>query len=150
MIGKHRLRIAVIDGMGGGLGGQIVARLRERLSDSLEIIALGSNSMATSRMLQNGAHRGATGENAVRVMVPQADLIAGPLGIMMPNAMMGEITPMMAEAIGLAQGRKYLLPVNQSHFHLIGTQNLPMSDLVDELIQRIEEEVRRYDEEKSI
>lgn len=150
MIGKNKLQIAVIDGMGGGLGSQIVARLRERLIDSLEIIALGSNSMATSRMLQNGAHRGATGENAVRVTVPQVDLITGPLGIMMPNAMMGEITPMMAEAIGLARGKKYLLPVNQSHFHLVGMQNRPMSELVDELVQRIEEEVRRYYEENAL
>jgi hypothetical protein len=68
----------------------------------------------------------------------------------MPNAMMGEITPLMAETVGLAQGKKYLLPVNQSHFHLVGMQNLPMSELVDELIQRIEDEVRRYYEEKSL
>lgn len=150
MIGKRKLQIAVIDGMGGGLGGQIVARLKERLADSVEIIALGSNSMATSRMLQNGAHRGATGENAVRVTIPHVDLIAGPLGIMLPNAMMGEITPLMAETVGLARGKKYLLPVNQSHFQLVGMQNLPMSELVDELIQRIEDEVRRSHEEKSL
>lgn len=147
MIGKRKIHIIVVDGMGGGLGSQIVSRLRERLGERIELTALGTNSMATSRMLQSGAQKGATGENAVRVNVPRADLIVGPLGIMMPNAMMGEITPLMAEWIGLAEGKKYLLPVNQSHFQLVGMQNLPMAELLEDLVTRIEEEVRRYYEE---
>lgn len=150
MARKYKLQIAVIDGMGGGLGSQIVTRLRDRLGDRLEIIALGTNSTATSRMMQSGAHRGATGENAVRINLARVDLIAGPLGIMMPNALMGEITPAMAEMIGLAAGQRYLLPVNQSHFQLVGMSTHPMSELVEELVKRIEEEVRRFDEEDKL
>ena len=146
MIGKRRMQIVVIDGMGGGLGSQIIARLKDRIGESGEIIALGTNSTATGRMLQSGAHKGATGENAIRVNVPKADLIIGPLGIMMPNAMMGEITPAMAEWVGSAEGKKILLPVTQSHFQLVGLQNLPLSDLLDSMIKLIDDEVRKYEE----
>lgn len=150
MIVKYKLQIAVIDGMGGGLGSQIISRLKERIGDYIEITALGTNSNATARMIQSGATRGATGENAVRVNINHADLIIGPLGIMMPNAMMGEITPGMAEWIGLARGKKFLLPVNQSHFQLVGLANQPMSELLEDLIKLIEEEVKRDHEENSI
>ncbi|AZR74766.1 hypothetical protein BBF96_00770 [Anoxybacter fermentans] len=144
------MKIAVIDGMGGGLGSQIVTQLVEKLGDQVEIIALGTNAMATGRMMQSGAKRGATGENAIRVNIEKVDLIVGPLGIMMPNALMGEITPRMAEWIGLARGKKFLLPVIQPHFTLVGLQNAPMSDLINELILLIEGEVKNHGKEKEL
>lgn len=141
MTGKRRLQGIVIDGMGGGLGAQIISRLKEKLGQELELIALGTNAMATSRMVQSGAQRGATGENAIRVNINQGDLIIGPLGIMMPNALMGEITPAMAEWISLAPGKKILLPVHQHHFQLVGMQQRPMAELVDELVSCVQAEV---------
>ncbi len=142
MNGKQKMKVTVIDGMGGGLGSQIISRLKEKLDSLIEITALGTNAMATSRMMHSGAQKGATGENAIRVNIGDADLIIGPLGIMMPNALLGEITPRMAEWIGLAKGKKILLPVNQSHFHLVGLPIRPMTDMVDQLIFLIEEEVK--------
>ncbi|MCK4259749.1 MAG: DUF3842 family protein [Halanaerobiales bacterium] len=139
---KTKLRVVVVDGMGGGLGSEIVTRISKKLMNQVEIVALGTNAMATSRMIQSGAHRGATGENAIRININDADLIVGPLGIMMPNAMMGEVTPSMAEWIGLAKGKKLLLPVNQPHFQLVGMKSQPMAELLDHLISQIEGEIK--------
>lgn len=141
-MGKNK-KIAVIDGMGGGLGGQIVSQLTKKLDKSVEVIALGTNANATSRMMQNGAKRGATGENAIRVNINDVEIIAGPMGILIPNALMGEITPNMAEWIGLAPGKKILLPVSQPHYKLVGLPEKSMSDLIDELVLMIKKEVEK-------
>lgn len=148
MNGKQKIQIAVIDGLGGGLGSQIVSRLRGAIGSKIEIIALGTNAIATSRMMQSGSDKAATGENAIGINVHSADFILGPLGIMMPNAMLGEITPQIAESVGLARGKKILLPVNQPHFDLIGLPNRPLTEMVDQLILVIEEEVNRYDQKE--
>ena len=116
------MKIAVIDGMGGGIGVQIVTQLRQELPLDTEIIALGANAVATDRMMQAKASRGASGENAIRVSINQADVILAPIGVMIPNSMMGEITPGIAEAIAGAPGRKLLLPVNQPHFEIVGVE----------------------------
>ena len=116
------MKIAVIDGMGGGIGVQIVTQLRQELPLETEIIALGANAVATDRMMQAKASRGASGENAIRVSIGQADVILAPIGVMIPNSMMGEITPGIAEAIAGAPGRKLLLPVNQPHFEIVGVE----------------------------
>ncbi|HTP09341.1 MAG TPA: DUF3842 family protein [Anaerolineae bacterium] len=116
------MKIAVIDGMGGGIGVQIVTQLRQELPLDTEIIALGANAVATDRMMQVKASRGASGENAIRVSIGQADIILAPIGVMIPNSMMGEITPGIAEAIAGAPGRKLLLPVNQPHFEIVGVE----------------------------
>ncbi|MBI4758760.1 MAG: DUF3842 family protein, partial [Chloroflexi bacterium] len=91
--------IAVIDGMGGGIGAQIVSQLRQELSVEVEILALGTNAIATDKMMRAKASRGATGENAIRVSVNLADAILAPIGVVIPNSMMGEITPGIAEAV---------------------------------------------------
>ncbi len=114
------MKIAVIDGMGGGIGVQIVTQLRQELPLDTEIIALGANAVATDRMMQAKASRGASGENAIRVSIGQADIILAPIGVVIPNSMMGEITPGIAAAIAGAPGRKLLLPVNQPHFEIVG------------------------------
>lgn len=114
--------IAVIDGMGGGIGTQIVTQLRQELPLEIEIIALGANAVATDRMMQARASRGASGENAIRVSVDLADFILAPIGVVIPNSMMGEITPAMAEAVAGARGHKLLLPINQPHFEIVGIE----------------------------
>jgi hypothetical protein len=114
--------VAVIDGMGGGIGAQIVTQLRQELSLELEILALGTNAVATQKMMQARATRGASGENAIRVSVGEADFVLAPIGVVVPNSMMGEITPEIAIAVAGARGRKLLLPINQPHFELVGIE----------------------------
>jgi len=129
--------IAVVDGMGGGIGAQIVTQLREALPAEVEIWALGSNAVATQKMMQARANRGATGENAIRVSASKADFILAPIGAVVPNAMMGEITPAIAEAIANAPGRKLLIPINQPHFEIIGVQWKQLAQHIDEAIGKL-------------
>ena len=129
--------IAVIDGMGGGIGAQIVTQLRAALPPDIEIWALGSNAVATQKMMQARASRGATGENAIRVSASKADFILAPIGAVVPNAMMGEITPAIAEALANAPGRKLLIPINQPHFDIIGVQWKPLAQQIDEAIEKL-------------
>ena len=129
--------IVVIDGMGGGIGIQLVSQLSGQTAVGTEIVCIGANAWATQSMLKAGASRGATGENAVRVMSQSADIIAGPIGIVIPNALMGEITPSMAEAIASSNARKVLVPVNQSHFEIIGMENRPLVSNIREAAARI-------------
>jgi len=112
--------IAVIDGMGGGIGAQIVTQLREELPLDVEILALGTNAIATQKMMRARANRGASGENAIRVSIGQVDFILAPIGVVAPNSMMGEVTPGIAEAVAGAPARKLLLPINQPHFEIVG------------------------------
>jgi len=114
--------VAVIDGMGGGIGAQIVTQLRQELPLDTEILALGANAIATQKMMQARASRGASGENAIRVSIGQADFILAPIGAVVPHSMMGEVTPGIAESVASAPGRKLLLPINQPHFEIIGIE----------------------------
>lgn len=131
--------IAVIDGMGGGLGAQLVASLTAQLLGKAEVIALGANSLATSNMLRAGASRGATGENAILVSLRQADIVVGPIGIIMADAMMGEITPQIATTVAAANARKVLLPVAQTHVEIAGLEMRPLSELIKAAVARIVE-----------
>ncbi len=128
------MTIAVIDGVGGGIGAQIVQRLRREAVRDMSLIALGTNAVATQRMVDAGADRGASGENAIRVSVGAADCIIGPIGIVLPNAMMGEITPAVAEAILAARGKKLLLPLSQPHVTIVGMAQKNVSDLISDAI----------------
>src|SRR5215472_9398983 len=123
------MRIAVMDGMGGGIGAQIVARVRPLAGEAHEVIALGTNAIATAAMLKAGATIGATGENAILVNVPQADLILGPIGVAIPHSLMGEITPAMAASVALSSAKKILVPTTQSsgHFELVGLEARSLS-----------------------
>ena len=129
--------IVVIDGMGGGIGTQLVAQLSGQIPAGEEIVCVGANAWATQSMLKAGASRGATGENAVRVTVQTADIVTGPIGIIIPNALMGEITPNMAEAIASSAARKVLVPVSQGHFEIIGMDNRPLVVNIREAAARI-------------
>jgi NAD(P)-dependent dehydrogenase (short-subunit alcohol dehydrogenase family) len=126
-------RIVIIDGMGGGIGAGLIAKLREL--EGPEIIALGANAAATERMIKAGAHRGASGENAVRASVSLGEFILGPIGIVIGNSLMGEITPAMAEAILAAPGERILIPIQHDHFYLAGVEIPPLGKSIDKAVE---------------
>jgi hypothetical protein len=136
------LTIAVIDGQGGGIGSLIVKRLRREFGDSLEIISLGTNSVATTSMMKAGADKGASGENAIAWNSGKVGIITGPISIMLPNAMLGELTAAMATAISSSPAKKILLPLNQEQVEIVGITKEPLPHLIEELIQRIKESVK--------
>ena len=137
--------IAVIDGMGGGIGAQIVTQLRQELPLDVEILALGTNAIATDKMMRARANRGATGENAIRVSINQADFILAPISVVIPNSLMGEVTPGIATAVAGARGRKLLLPINQPHFEIVGIEwkalTKQISAAIEVIRQALESEV---------
>jgi len=140
---KRGKTVAVIDGQGGGIGSAIIKRLREVLGEELEVIGLGTNAMATGAMLKAGANKGASGENAITQMVRKVDIVAGTFSIILANSMMGELTPKMAEAIASSSAIKCLLPLKIPEVEIIGTAKEPLPHLVDQLIKRIEEIIRK-------
>lgn len=125
------MKVLIIDGQGGGLGRQLVTAVREKCPEA-EVLAVGTNSTATGAMLRAGADQAATGENAVLVACRRADVIIGPIGIVIADSMLGEITPAMAAAVGQSQARRILLPVNQCDNLVVGTADLSMADKVRE------------------
>jgi hypothetical protein len=129
-------RIGVMDGQGGGIGSAIIKKLKEAFGESVEIIALGTNAIATAQMLKARANRGASGENAIVRTAASLDVILGPLGIVLAHAMMGEVTPRMAEAVSASPARKLLLPLSQENVAIAGVTAGPLPHLVDELIER--------------
>ena len=129
--------IVVIDGKGGGVGSALIARLKG-LSE-IRLLALGANALATSAMLRAGAQDGATGENAVIQCCRQADVVAGPIGILIAGAMLGEITAPMAAAVGQSPGRLVLIPNAKSGAHICGLQQMPLSQYIEEAAKKIEE-----------
>ncbi len=131
---EKKVRICVIDGQGGGIGAVIIKKLKERYSEAIEILALGTNAIATAQMLKARANKGASGANAIAWTVKRADVIIGPVGIIMPNAMMGEVTPEMAQAVSESGAVKLLLPLSQDNIEIVGLSGLPLPELVDELL----------------
>ena len=130
-------RIMVVDGMGGRIGQEIVQRLRAAFGERVEILAVGTNSTATSAMLKAGANRGATGENAVRVTVREADILIGPLSALIPDSMMGEVTPMIAESLSMSTAHKVMLPLTNPRIDLVGTTKDPLPQLLEEAIEHV-------------
>jgi len=133
------LKIAVIDGQGGGIGSLIVKRLKDEFKDRFEIIALGTNAAATSAMMKSRANKGATGENAIIYNSDRVDMLLGPLGITLPNAMLGEVTARMASAIVSSPAKKLLLPLNQEGIDIAGVSKEPLPHLIELLISKIKE-----------
>jgi hypothetical protein len=131
--------IVIVDGMGGGIGVQLIDKIRELDLKETELIALGTNAVAAERMVKAGAHRAAAGENAIRVTVPRGDFILGPIGIVIPNSMMGEISPGMVEAIMASPGERILLPLQQDHFHLVGLEPLPLAKMLEKAVALLKE-----------
>jgi hypothetical protein len=137
------MRIAVIDGQGGGIGRHIVEKIRKELPDA-EILALGTNALATSVMLKAGANEGATGENAMIFTCPGVDLILGSVSIMFANSMLGELTPQMANAVSASPADKILLPLVRGGVELVGLKSEPLPHLIDELVGCVR---KRYNKE---
>lgn len=133
------LKIAVIDGQGGGIGSLIVKRLREEFRDTVEIIALGTNSAATTAMMKSRANKGATGENAIVWNSERVDMIIGPLSISLPNAMLGEVSAKMASAIVSSKAVRILLPLNQEGIDIVGVNKEPLPHLIEQTIKKIKE-----------
>lgn len=131
--------LMVVDGQGGGIGAAVIKRLREVFSHELIIYALGTNSVATSRMMKAGANKGATGENAIMRTSPDVEAIIGPLAVIMPNSMMGELTPSMAEAISTSNATKILIPLTQENITVVGVQGEPLPHLVERVVMVVKE-----------
>jgi Ni,Fe-hydrogenase maturation factor len=132
-------KIAVIDGQGGGIGSLVVKMLREELRDSIEIIALGTNSTATTAMMKSRANKGATGENAIIWNAERVDVITGTLSIILPNGMLGELTSEMAKAITSSPAKKILIPLNQEGIEIVGIVKEPLPHMVEKLIEYIKQ-----------
>lgn len=128
------MRIAVIDGQGGGIGKAIVEKLRRELPEDAHIIALGTNAVATMLMIKAGANEGASGENAIMINVSRVDIIVGAIGIIVANAMMGELTPKMSEAIANSSAKKVLVPLNRCNIEVAGVKNDPLPHHIDSAI----------------
>ncbi len=128
-----------MDGQGGGIGAAIIKGLRESRGDDLEILALGTNSIATSRMMKAGANRGGTGENAIVQTAQRVNVIIGPLAILMANAMMGEVSPGMAAAVSSSEARKILIPLTQENVWITGISREPLPHLVQQVVGMVRE-----------
>ncbi len=128
------IKICVIDGQGGGIGSNIIRKLNDEFDEDVDVIALGTNAIATAQMLKAKANRGASGENAIIQNVKKADVIVGPLGIIMPHSFMGEFTMGMAEAVSLAKARKFLIPLYQEDLEIAGIESSPLPHFVDEIV----------------
>jgi hypothetical protein len=133
------MKLMVMDGQGGGIGATVIKGLRQSIGVDLEILALGTNSIATSRMMKAGANRGGTGENAILCTSRTADVIVGPLGILMTNAMMGEMTAEMAAAVSSSKAIKILIPLTQEKIRLVGISGEPLPHLVNQVVEIVKE-----------
>jgi len=136
------IRIAVIDGQGGGIGKAIVEKLNKEINENIHIIALGTNSSATSVMLRAGAAEGATGENAIVVNSYKVDVIIGPIGIIIPNSLMGELTSKMAGAITDSSALKILISLSKCGIEIAGVPNDSLPQLIEKAVLKIKDMAR--------
>ena len=131
------MKVLIIDSQGGGVGKSLIEGIRKNHPD-LSVIAVGTNAAATSAMLKAGASGAATGENAVIVNARDADIIAGPLGIVIADSMLGEVSPAIANAVASSSAKKILIPFDHCGKQVVGLRNLKLSDLIELAVQEIE------------
>ena len=131
------MKITIIDGQGGRIGKSIIEQIKKKQNE-LELYAIGTNSIATSAMLKAGADYGATGDNAVIVNAADSDIIVGPIGIGFANALLGEITPAIAAAIGASKAYKILIPVNRCNHFVAGCTEASMGEYIRIAVEKIE------------
>ena len=131
------MNILVIDGQGGGIGRQVVSAVKAAFPDC-RLTAVGTNSAATAAMLKAGADCAATGENSVLVCAARADVIIGPVAIVIADALLGEISPAMASAVGRSPARRILIPVNHCDNVIVGVGDLSMGKLVRDVVAELE------------
>ncbi|MCL2023473.1 MAG: DUF3842 family protein [Oscillospiraceae bacterium] len=133
-------KLVVIDGQGGKIGSMLIARLKsEKMSEDLKIYAIGTNSIAAAAMMKAGADYAATGENPCIVNCRDADIIAGPVGIIVADSFIGEITPAMAVAAGQSPAQKLLLPINRCNNYIVGAARLSIGELIEETVRSMSE-----------
>ena len=132
------MKIVVVDGQGGRLGKLLVEGVKTRLPRA-QVYALGTNSIATSTMLKAGADFGATGENPVIRGVMDADAVLGPVGIVVAHAILGEVTPAMAEAVGGCRAKKFLVPMNSCGVVVAGVKEQPLPAYVAQAVEQMAE-----------
>ena len=130
------MNILVIDAQGGGIGRQVITALKKRFED-LHIIAVGTNSIATQAMLKAGADEAATGENPVVVCSRSVDIIIGPIGIVVADSMLGEVTETMVAAIGRSKAKRILIPVNHCDNYVVGVPDLSMNRLIEGVVSEV-------------
>lgn len=136
------MKIVVVDGQGGRLGRLLVEEVKARLPQA-QVYALGTNTVATAAMLKAGADFGATGENPVVRNVADADGVLGPVGIVVANAILGEVTPAMAEAVGSCRAKKFLIPMNSCGVVVAGVGELPLSAYVSLAAEALAAELKK-------
>ncbi len=135
------MTILVIDGQGGNLGKQLVQKLLARFSE-IDLIAVGTNSLATESMLKAGAKKAATGENAIAVCSAKADIIVGPLGIVLADALLGEVTQKAAAAVSNSEALRVLIPVSKCETLVAGINNVSVAELIDDAMMKIESYIK--------
>lgn len=131
------MRIAVIDGQGGGMGKAMVEKLRLEFGEDIDILALGTNALAANLMLKAGANEGASGENAIIFCATKVDVIMGSVSIISANSMLGELTPLMAKAIAESPAKKVLIPMNRCNIYITGVKNEPLPHQINNAIEII-------------
>lgn len=136
------MNILVIDGQGGQLGAQLVKEIASRFDD-VQITAVGTNATATATMLKAGARQAATGENPVLVACRRADVIIGPIGIVIADSMYGEITPKMAVAVGQADATRILIPMNRCENVIVGVEEVTVTAMVDGVLKKLEKLLKK-------
>jgi NAD(P)-dependent dehydrogenase (short-subunit alcohol dehydrogenase family) len=139
-------KIAVVDGQGGGIGSLIVKRLRDEFGDDIEILALGTNAAATSAMMKSRSNKGATGENAIVWNAGRVNMIIGPLSVVLINAMLGELTQKMVEAIISSDAKKVLLPLNQERIDVVGVVKEPLPHMIEKTVEIVRQQIRKENE----
>jgi len=133
--GRFLMKIAVIDGESGTIGATVITKIRRTLGERIEIWALGTNAIATDRMMKAGANRGAAGEAAITRCAGQVDIIVGSISILIAHAFLGEVTPSIAEAVGTAEARKLILPISQESVTVVSTFPEPLPHMVEGLVK---------------
>ena len=131
------MRIVVIDGQGGKMGRQLAERIGAAYPQA-ELTCVGTNAIATTAMLKAGARHAATGENAVIVACRRADVIVGPIGIVIADSLWGEVTPKMAVAVGQSSAQRVLIPINHCDNRIAGLQDVTVGQLVVQAVDMIE------------
>ncbi len=134
-------RILVLDGQGGGVGSRLIRQLLPHLTGACELVCVGTNALATGAMLKAGGKQGATGENAVIYNAGRADLILGPIGMIVANGIMGEVSPAMATAVSGAQAEKILIPSSSCGIRIAGAAAVRLEDAIQDAIQLAIQEI---------